>query len=279
MNGSTSPMVGHSDGSTLASFLAAYRQARARPAVHREVSGSRLSFLLEQIAAARAELSQPVVALPPNVDRDRLAAFLAKLARSWALTGPDTRQLNVWRIASLGRHEVRTSSVLRWLLDARESHGLGPAILHGLLRRLGARASKPDLTAFIDGPVHSVSVEYNVFGNLDSRVDLVLENDRSVIFIEVKIDAPPGPDQLARYVALAHRKARAMRHERWIVLYLSEWKPPDTDGLVWLQWRDVAAVVRAGVSATGAVGTPAAVLLQFADHVQSLHRGQRHDPH
>lgn len=62
-----------------------------------------------------------------------------------------------------------------------------------------------------------------------------------------------------------------MRHTRWIVLYLSEWKPPEIEGLVWLQWRDVAAAIRGSVGAVGATGTPADVVLQFADHVQSLH--------
>ncbi len=233
---------------------------------------ARLSALFEAIAEFRREdLPKPFAPERP-IDPIRFSSFLADLQTGLTASRHDGSLLNIWSIAGLKRNEVRTSAVLGWVLDCNGSHGFGSAVLGALLKRLQERTDSEELRQVMLGSHYRVSVEHSSFGERDNRVDLAIEGANCVLFIEVKIDAPEGTDQLDRYAVLARRKAVALRKDVSLVLYLNKTRPLNPpEGLVWMQWRDVARATMDVVTGPAEKTVSGAVLKQFATHISRLH--------
>jgi PD-(D/E)XK nuclease superfamily protein len=176
--------------------------------------------------------------------------------------------IDIWALAGLRRNEVRTAAVLAWVLDPRGSHGQGEAISLALWERMKAT----DLFGFEIRGVRRVVTELCPLGDASDRVDVALEGADFVLFLEVKIDAAEGPDQLQRYREAARRKADALGKPRAAVAYLSQWAPTVPPDVLHLRWRDVGLAIEDVVR-----GMPdpeclaGAVLRQFARHAYRLH--------
>ncbi len=117
--------------------------------------------------------------------------------------------INVWSEAQLKRDEVRNCSVLKWLLDCKGSHGQGGIFFEALLSFLSVPLDPVDLATGYATRAELVydTYDYDNENNEDTnsskqkrnRVDIVLQNEHFLMFIEVKIDAPEGKNQLKRY--------------------------------------------------------------------------------
>ena len=119
--------------------------------------------------------------------------------------------INVWDIAGVGTDEVRNCAILGWLLDCHGSHGQGASFLRCFLDSV-RYAPQNDSSSLMRLPqaVH-VSPPYrttleNTYspGDLcdngpNNRVDIVIENESFLLFIEVKIHARETGNQLERY--------------------------------------------------------------------------------
>lgn len=232
----------------------------------------RLGALFDAIADFRRE-SVPAHRVPePTLDTVRFSSFLADLRSGLMASRHDGSLLNVWTIAGLKRNEVRTSAVLGWILDCNGSHGFGAAVLQTLLEAFRERNDSEELKQAMLGGHYRVSAEHTSFGERDNRVDLAIEGANCVIFVEVKIDAPEGPDQLSRYTALAKRRAMALHKPVSLVLYLNNTCPPSPpEGLMWMTWRDVARAVMAAITGPSEKTVSGAILKQFATHISRLH--------
>ncbi len=232
----------------------------------------RLSELFGAVATFRRENVSADRAPERTLDTVRFSSFLADLRSGLTASRHDGNLLNVWTIAGLRRNEVRTSVVLGWILDGNGSHGFGSAVLLTLLEALRQRNGSEELKRAVLGSHYRVSVEHTSFGERDNRVDLAIEGENCVIFIEVKIDAPEGRDQLDRYTALAKRRAMALHKPVSLVLYLNNTCPPNPPaGLIWMTWRDVARAILAAVTGPSERTVSGAILKQFATHISRLH--------
>jgi hypothetical protein len=122
---------------------------------------------------------------------------------------------NPWTAAKLGRDETRNSRVLRWFLDPRGGHGLGPILLQFLLRRAREVVS----TAFPDKLSRSCQVLLESYPDRDgaSRVDIQIDDPSFFLIVEVKIDAAEQPDQIERYCTIAE----ARNATSWAVVFLT----------------------------------------------------------
>lgn len=214
--------------------------------------------------------------MPPaparTIDPVRFSSFLGDLQTSLIASRHDGSLLNVWSIAGLKRNEVRTSAVLGWVLDCNGSHGFGSAFLAALIKRLEEKTGSKELKTLVLGRHYRVSVEHSSFGERDNRVDIAIEGSNCVIFVEVKIDALEGLDQLSRYSVLARRKAIALRKDVSLVLYLNKTRPLNSPvGLVWMHWQDIARAIMDVVAGPAEKTVSGAVLKQFATHVSRLH--------
>ncbi|MGY4801338.1 PDDEXK-like family protein [Teichococcus aerofrigidensis] len=225
-----------------------------------------LRFLERAGPLLREPASVPTPPLStPSLDPMCLEEIMHRLAEPIRSARTAGAFLNVWSVASLGRNELRNAAVLAWFLDPRGSHGLGPAVLRDLLRLAADRAG---WLFFAANPSRAVvRTEDWPLGSETDRVDIAIDGDDFVVFIEVKIDAIEGSEQLARYVERAREKARVLRRPHAHVIYLSP-RPPTANysGLATVTWQDVARLL-ARRKRDGLAGILAD---QFAQHVRTL---------
>lgn len=151
-------------------------------------------------------------------------------------------ECNVWSVAKIGYDEVRTSAVLAWLLDPQGSHGQQTAFLEALAPILKEKNIEHSHLSF-GGRVH---VESLPLGELGSRVDIEIEGQKFLLFIEVKIYAGLQPKQLERYLDIAKHKA-GCRPFAVVFLTPSGIQPDNPDlfqEIICLSWKDCAGAMR-----------------------------------
>ncbi len=119
---------------------------------------------------------------------------------------------NIFNILRLGPDEVRHSRFLAWLMDGEETHLQGSIFLQSFLQA-------------IDMPQQFTEEPYEVWRERPDRIDISIHSqNRFAIYIENKIDAGEGHQQLSReYASLSHWS----RPGRWNV-------PPEGRVLVFL---------------------------------------------
>lgn len=114
----------------------------------------------------------------------------------------DGLMLNIWEAANLGRNEVRNSKTLRWFLDMHEDHGQKTLFLREFLKCL------PEPWCSISIGNYWATEECCPLGYETERVDIEIDAENFLLFIEVKIDAFEGNKQLERYYDTAVQKAK-----------------------------------------------------------------------
>lgn len=186
------------------------------------------------------------------------------------------KKANVWKAANLGRNEVRNSRVLKWMLDASEDHGQESEIFKLFL------SCSPELFPFLELVVESLEQQPLTYAyrtteeccplsNKQERVDIEIESEKFLLFIEVKIDATEGNWQLQRYCEIA--KAKAGNDRKWAVIYLTiDGSLPknyhqDDGRIITLSWKRVAKAFKS--YKTQNYG--AWLVHQFADHIESFY--------
>lgn len=149
---------------------------------------------------------------------------------------------NPWEVVGLARKELLNASVLTWLLDPSESHGLGARPLNSLLMLLNTSATD----AF---PLSCLSwcrlnTEVLPSGDQRNRVDIEVDAEAFYLLIEVKIDAGCQKDQLLRYLQEAQCRSG---NRPWKVLYLTpsgllpaNHISENANNIVPLSWRHLA---------------------------------------
>jgi hypothetical protein len=134
--------------------------------------------------ADRRALEAFVVA---NADLDTLEALLA--------------QFNIFDAIGVARQELRHSDFLAFLLDPRQSHGLGDAFLKRLLQAalIGAQDAAAPISV-ID--LDTWSLDHVTVAREWRNIDLLLTDEphRLVVLIENKIGSAEHSDQLGRYL-------------------------------------------------------------------------------
>ncbi|HDR1229421.1 PD-(D/E)XK nuclease family protein [Pasteurella multocida] len=119
---------------------------------------------------------------------------------------------NVWAAANLGRNEVRNSKTLRWFLDVSETHGQGDFFLNSLLKALPRSIGVEKIKNY------RATEECCPLGEQSERVDIEIDGENFLLFIEVKIDAVEGINQLQRYQDVAMAKSGI---RPWKIIYLT----------------------------------------------------------
>ena len=116
----------------LASFVAAWRRLAPSPEA---ALASQVSAFVDRWRAASAFEAGQALLTP-----ERLTAVVAQLGPALEGARRTGAFVNIWRVAGLGRRELRNASALAWLLDPRETHGLGDQGLQAFFDVLQAAA-------------------------------------------------------------------------------------------------------------------------------------------
>jgi len=208
-------------------------------------------------------------------------AFFTGFREQYSAFVKDGGTINVWEIAKLRSDEVQNCAVLAWLLDCHGSHAQGDFFLKCLLDCL---KGKPMCSGDI-GSNYKTSVEQNYENagqceaQSNNRVDIVVESEKFLLFIEVKINACEGYEQLQRYsdALNARKKSGAL-----VFLTRSDALPEKSKSLtpqpLPLSWHTLATsfekAMKAHVSSTiyGTANQPlwAALAQQFCHHVKKF---------
>lgn len=237
---------------------------------------TRLGRFFEQIRPLAKPEKARVKAAPNTPSAQCVPAlrlFFEKVREPLAAARASGDFIDIWAVAGLNRREVRNASVLAWLLDPRGSHGQGA----GCLQTFTAQISRVDPTWCLDPSILRlvrVRTEQRPLGSDRDRVDIAIDGPGFLIFIEVKIDAGEGLNQLSRYAESAAAKAAASadaqgHKPRTLVVFLSP-RPLNkpVPGLVHLSWSEVAdALVEASANAEG---TARFVVRSFSKHIRSF---------
>lgn len=170
--------------------------------------------------------------------------------------------VNLWELAGLRLNEVRTAGALAGLW--RTEFG-GEISRDFLALYLGRIVKQVDWHQELRNN-YGVFTEVNPLGDMSDRVDLVIETDRYLIGVEVKIRAELGFMQLDRYsYALA---SRAKHIQKSPILILLAPFPSGTSDVASSTWGDVSAAARdAARIANHAKTLVHQVIAQFGDHV------------
>jgi len=107
---------------------------------------------------------------------------------------------NIFRALRIEDAEIRHSNILAWLLDPKESHGLGEVFLRRLLSNILLKGQTK-----VDG-ISAADVELMNFSGVEvlresQHIDILVvdRSDRVVLLIENKIRSGEGTGQLIRY--------------------------------------------------------------------------------
>lgn len=171
---------------------------------------------------------------------------------------------NPWRIAGLKRREVPTAAVLAWFLSPEADHGAGEVFLQAFWREVTGTPPFPLRN------VRRCATELVPLANEDSRVDLVLEGDGCLVFIEVKIDAAFQPDQLARYRRLLQQRGEQLGNEWLQLLLIGNLAVPKGVDCTGVSWSTVARALRSGATQVTQNAYAARLACDFAAHIETL---------
>ncbi len=122
---------------------------------------------------------------------------------------------NVFNILDIGNDEVRHSSFLAWLLDAKANHYQSNLFFNAFLQSCKIDLPLDRLTGYVVRPE---------FTGVESIIDiLVYCKNEFIVFIENKIDSEEGTEQLAREFRDMRRLGSRLRipHERQFAVFLT----------------------------------------------------------
>lgn len=156
-------------------------------------------------------------------------------------------------------HEIRHGNFLAYLMDPLRPHGFGSEILRTFL--FAALQNAPDY----DIQLRPLDVHLLELGGAEvrrewSRIDLlvILKSIKTVVAIELKIDALQGEDQLQRYRKVVGDTWRKEDEWNHILVFLTKSdEPPADDSWVPLRLHELAPELEALVnrSEQTAIGT------------------------
>lgn len=182
-----------------------------------------------------------------EVDTDCLEKFFSNLQIPLDNANKYGFFCDPWAVAGLRRDEVRNAKVLAWFLSPRGTHGMGGQIYKYFLEIV----SKKLLYKLCKNENENLSkikifVESCPDGLSNNRVDIEIDGEEFFLIVEVKIDAPEGPDQINRYCQIAKERANG---RSWSVVYLtpegravSSLDAENEKNVVRLSWREIGKV-------------------------------------
>lgn len=185
----------------------------------------------------------PLVPQPRAIDAERIASLLGHMREPLERMRVSGGALNPWAIAGVRRQEVRNSAILATLWSPQACGSLGRQFLDAFCRSLADPSGALPTAAELSAP-YSVRREHCPAGEASERVDMTIEGATFVLGIEVKIDAPQGPEQLHRYANSIRRWGHQRGGKKTCVVYLAR-DEPNEPGVLSANWRDVIAAGRA----------------------------------
>lgn len=190
---------------------------------------------------------------------DDLLSAIAGLELELEELDAKSNGLNVFEVLGITNTEIRHSNVIAWLMRPGDSHGLGGAVLSGLIGHAGGDAPA-DLG------------DFRILRESDN-IDIlaVSASNRLTLAVENKVWSGEHDDQLARYQATVERRYPTWEH---LYLFLSpSGMPPesDADREVWLP-IDYGTLLGIVEGALGKANPSEKARMLIGDYIDSVRR-------
>lgn len=207
-------------------------------------------------------LSPPAAAARQFYDLQSLENAFDALKAPLASARGQGDLINPWAIAGLGRDEVRNAAALAGLWMADFGGSSSKLFIGSFLEK--ALPGIDWIAEIADG--YRVETEICPLGDRSDRVDLVVETQKHLVGIEIKIGARLGPEQLQRYELSITRRARLSNRIPHVILLApfsgNRASVADT------RWRDIYRAASAAARASRGTRTFTQHLIAaFGDHV------------
>lgn len=212
------------------------------------------------------KIDDPPITLTP-INANQLESFFNNFKIAYKPITEMKKQglfVNVWQTAGLKRDEVRNSQVLKWFFDCNADHGLNNLVLDIFLKSLSYKILTP-ITYYSYAENYPISDGKN-------RVDIEIEAENLLLFIEVKIDASEGFEQLKRYQEIALQKSKG---KKWAVIYLTKggYLPNNyikSETLIPVSWNFFAKAIFKSIPTKDILPHNLWLLKQFAEHIHNF---------
>lgn len=189
-----------------------------------------------------------VVAVTPEIKPLMLQKFFTAITPLIAEVRSERKKgnsANIWEVSGIKRDEVRVSSALAWFLNIHGEHGQECNLLSNLLKSIKNLPENFPSAETISSSPYWVNIESCPSGDKGSRVDIEIEGDKFLLFIEVKIDAYETNDQIDRYIEIGKIKSG---NRPWGVIFLTpngcdpknSILAKDSSNLVCTSWKEIS---------------------------------------
>lgn len=234
----------------LARFFGNLRGCVSSPAQGDSSLSKRLPVFFTALHACLPDQSFAESAPAPEillVDVDRLKGWLSTLREPTMRARAQGVFCDPWRVAKLGRDEVRNAAVLAWILDPRGDHGHGNIFLCALIDEINRRNPPQHLPLPNESEWVNVRPESYLDSELKNRVDIEVNAAALYLLVEVKIKAVESEKQMEGYGDHAEKLAG---NRPWRMVYLTRsGNPSQTAGrhksrVTAISWANLARVWR-----------------------------------
>jgi hypothetical protein len=154
---------------------------------------------------------------------------------------------NIFQALKLDQHEIRHSNVLAWLLDPKQTHGLGSVFLRRFLSSILLKRSGDS------GPLSAARIELLDFTDIEVRrewrnLDLLIIDRRNefVVMIENKVYSGEGIGQLKRYRELIAQEFPGFKRICVFLTLLGEEPDQVDDKEEYISWSYADVLATAG---------------------------------
>ena len=154
---------------------------------------------------------------------------------------PWTSKLNIFDVLRIERQEIRHSNMLRWLLDANETHGIGDKFISMFMQRLFSDNKMPQMDIFncLLSDFYSFSVQRE-----SKHIDILIisHKEKIAVAIENKVDSHEHSNQLNRYRV---QMEQAYPDYQRLYVYLTPDGDTPSDEVNWqvFSYSDVAEIL------------------------------------
>jgi hypothetical protein len=156
------------------------------------------------------------------------------------------------------RAEIRHGSFLAYMLDPRKPHGYGTQLLKAFLDTVYEPHSATDVHAMLTANANAVEIRRE-WRNIDLMI--ILPATKTIVVLELKIDASQGKDQLRTYRRLVER--HWLKSDGWTHKFVFLTKSDEAAQDVWDELRFRQIVQKFDEIASSDTDAPARETLRY----------------
>jgi hypothetical protein len=205
-----------------------------------------LEKFLSSLRTIRLDQPEGKKAVCDEIDVQGLEKFLGDIKHPLMSAWRAGAMLDPWKLTGIKTNEIKHSSILSWLLNPAETHGLGDFALIALLQHVKDELPQLEFDFKNTGIAKVRTEQYIDLSETADRADILVDLPGLYLVIEVKINAREGEQQISRYASSANSRAGG---RPWAILFLTrnggmpKSTENPTDRVASISWSQLSALL------------------------------------